>query len=114
MKLMILAAALLASSCSDDAVSSAGAAAPSVETKMDTTPAAGAPVAGLPFAGEQTFAPLDEYLAFLKKAGEYDTPWYRELKPGLGIYERVTRMPRGQRSQTFTRAELMKKYGFSS
>lgn len=84
------------------------------ETDMTSPPRSSAPNRDLPFAGGQQFATLDEYLAFLKKAGEYDTPWYREIKPGVGVYERITRLPPGQRPRTFTRAELMKKYGFSS
>jgi hypothetical protein len=59
------------------------------------------------------FATLDDYLAFLKKGGEIDKPWYREVSPG--VYELVTTYrPVGgdQRPQRFTREELERKFGF--
>lgn len=70
----------------------------------------GQPVSGLPYAGDRTFNSLDEYLAFLRKAGEYDTPWYR--KAGPDEYEEVARRFPGTPAKRFTRAELLRKYGF--
>jgi hypothetical protein len=84
-----------------------------VEKHVTPSSAADDRVRGLPFAGEQSFATLDEYLAFLKTAGEYDTPWYREIKPGR-VYERVTRRAPGKKAPIYTREQLLEKYGFKS
>lgn len=67
-------------------------------------------IANLPYARGRRFHTLDEYLAYLKKQGEIDLPWWREIRPG--IYEYVRRMP-GAARQTATRAELMKRFGFT-
>jgi hypothetical protein len=72
----------------------------------------GGGVSGLPFSQGQSFATLDAYLAFLKKRGAYDVPWYREVRPG--VYELVSRRGPGAQPQTYTREELEKKFGFSS
>lgn len=72
----------------------------------------GTPVAGLPFSQGQSFASLDDYLAFLKTRGAYDVPWYREVRPG--VFELVTRRPPGAQPQTFTREQLAEKFGFAA
>lgn len=75
--------------------------------------AAGEPVRRqLPFAHGRTFATLNQYLAHLRdRAGPIGQPWYREIRPG--IYERVTsRVPAGE-PEIHTRAELMRRFGFS-
>ena len=65
------------------------------------------------------FRSLDEYLAFLERTqGPVDGPWYREVSPGSGVYELVTGNLRvlgetEEQKQTFTRAELMKQFGFT-
>lgn len=115
MRMVFLASMALIAACSDGkSLADGGVAAEALETGMTSTPAASAPGRDLPFANGQRFATLDDYLAFLKKAGEYDTPWYREVKPGVGVYERVTRLPPGQRPEVVTRAELLKRYGFAN
>ena len=53
---------------------------------------------------------LDDYLAHLERQGAIDLPWWRQVSPG--VYERVTRMP-GRAPERATRAELMRRYGFS-
>lgn len=71
---------------------------------------AGKAVANLPYARGRTFRTLDKYLAHLERQGAIDLPWWREVAPG--VYEWVTRMS-GRRPQRATRAELMRRYGFS-
>lgn len=71
-----------------------------------------APARQLPFAHGRTFATLDEYLAHLRdRAGPIDQPWYREVRPG--VYERVTSRRRSGAPEMVTRAELMRRYGFT-
>lgn len=70
-----------------------------------------APVRGLPFSEGRSFASLDDYLAFLKEAGKFDTPWYREVAPG--IYELAGRRGPFAKPERYTRAELAQKFGFS-
>ena len=69
----------------------------------------------LPSSFGRSFATLDEYLAHLERyAGPVGRPWYRKIGPDL--YERVTTVRsldgRGQ-PETFTRAQLMRAYGFT-
>ena len=65
----------------------------------------------------ERFATLDDYLAFLERTqAPVDGPWYREVKPG--IYELQTGGNLhldgpNPSSQTFTREELKRKFGFS-
>ncbi|MCA1600256.1 MAG: hypothetical protein LC776_00960 [Acidobacteria bacterium] len=74
--------------------------------------ASGEGVAGLPFSHGKSFRTLDEYLAHLRQyAAPIDQPWWREVRPG--VYEHVKRMP-GAPRETATRAELMKRFGFSA
>ena len=69
-------------------------------------------VAGLTFSHGKTFRTLDEYLEHLKRyAAPIDQPWWREIRPG--VYEHVKRMP-GATPEIATRAELMKRFGFTS
>lgn len=68
-------------------------------------------VANLPFAMGKTFATLDAYLAHLECfAGPIDKPWWREIRPG--VYEHV-KTATGASPETATRAELMKRFGFT-
>ena len=71
---------------------------------------AGGGVANLPYARGKTFRTLDAYLAHLERQGAIDLPWWRQVAPG--VYERVTRMP-GRRPERATRAELMRRFGFT-
>lgn len=68
----------------------------------------------------QRFRSLDDYLTWLRQTQEpVDGPWYEEVRPG--IYQLRTGNlrvlgPSGDETppgQTFTRAELEKKFGFS-
>ena len=68
-------------------------------------------VAKLPYAHGHSFCSLDEYLAHLERhAGPIDQPWWRPVRPG--VYEHVKRMP-GAKREIATRAELMKRFGFT-
>lgn len=68
-------------------------------------------VADLPFAMGRRFRTLDEYLVHLKcRAAPIDLPWWREIDPGVYRYE--TTKP-GAPKQVATRAELMKRFGFT-
>lgn len=67
-------------------------------------------VAGLPYARGKSFAGLDDYLRHLQSNAAVDLPWWREIRPG--VYEHVKTM-RGAAPEIATRAELMKKFGFS-
>ena len=64
-------------------------------------------------AVSQRFGTLDEYLAHLERQGAVDMPWWREVEPG--IYELVTtfRPVEGRAPERATRAELMRRYGFT-
>ena len=68
-------------------------------------------IRGLPFAMGRSFRTLDEYLVHLKcRAAPIDLPWWKEIRPG--VYDYVTSKP-GAPRQSATRAELMKRFGFS-
>lgn len=68
-------------------------------------------VAKLPFAHGRRFCSLDEYLAHLERnAAPIDQPWWRPVRPG--VYEHVQRVT-GATRETATRAQLMKRFGFS-
>jgi hypothetical protein len=68
-------------------------------------------VSGLPSSFGRSFATLDEYLEHLRNyAGPVDLPWYREVRPG--VYEEVTTITPAAAPKTYTREELMRKYGF--
>ena len=83
-----------------------------VDGERDAAAAGGKPVSGLPFSHGKSFRTLDEYLAHLQKhAAPIDQPWWREIRPG--VYEHVKRMP-GAPREIATRAELMKRFGFSA
>lgn len=66
--------------------------------------------AELPFAQGQSFATLDDYLAHLETLGTIGITWYRLVPDGR--YERVRRRAPGTPPETFTRQELLDRYGF--
>lgn len=77
------------------------------------TPPGGGPV-------NKRFATLDDYLAWLRHTqAPVDGPWYEEIRPG--VYKLNTGNlrilgPEGDetpRDQTFTREQLLTKFGFS-
>ena len=68
-------------------------------------------VANLPYARGQVFDSLDNYLAHLQRQGAIDLPWWREVAPG--VYERVVRGFPGRAPERATRAELMRRFGFT-
>ena len=69
-------------------------------------------VSGLPSSFGRSFATLDDYLEHLRRyAGPVDQPWYRKVGPDT--YQLMTSMSPAPEPQTFTREELMRKYGFT-
>ena len=68
-------------------------------------------VAKLPYSHGHRFCSLDEYLSHLERnAAPIDQPWWRPIRPG--VYEHVKRMT-GAEPEIATRAELMRRFGFS-
>lgn len=74
-------------------------------------PNQGGGIAKLPFARGKTFRTLDDYLAHLERQGAIDLPYWRPVGPGL--YERVTRRVPAGPPERATRAELMRRFGFT-
>jgi hypothetical protein len=68
-------------------------------------------VANLPFAMGKKFPTLDAYLTYLQCfAAPIDKPWWKEIRPG--VYEHMTSATNARR-EVATRAELLKRFGFS-
>lgn len=66
----------------------------------------------LPFSWGQNFPDLDSYLAHLKQLGPRDIPYYERMDDGR--YKLMTGLNRDPSIQRiFTRAELLRKYGFA-
>ena len=81
------------------------------EAKVASGKGASAGVANLPHAMGRSFARLDEYLDYLECfAAPIDKPWWREIRPG--VYEHV-KTATNARPEVATRAELMKRFGFT-
>lgn len=68
-------------------------------------------VADLPWSRGQRFRALDDYLAHLERQGAMDLPWWRQVEPG--VYELVGIRVPGQPAERATRAELMRRFGFT-
>lgn len=68
-------------------------------------------VSGLPQSRGKSFPTLDAYLAHLEKGGAMDLPWYR-LEPD-GRYRLIAGPASALAPEYFTRAQLMRKFGFS-
>jgi hypothetical protein len=109
----VLALTALAAGCADRAPGAAdGAHGKKGTATMNQETGGGGEVRNLPSSFGRSFATLDEYLEHLRRyAGPVDQPWYREIRPG--VYEYVTTIQPAPPPQTFTRAELMRKYGFT-
>jgi hypothetical protein len=81
------------------------------EKKVAAGKLVGQGVANLPFAMGKTFSSLDEYLNHLECfAAPIDKPWWKQIRPG--VYEHVKTATHAKR-EIATRAELMKRFGFS-
>lgn len=80
------------------------------EKGMDQPRTRGA-VPNLPHARGKSFGSLDEYIEHLEKQGAIDLPYWRKLDPDSYIWV-TSRVPAGP-SERATRAELMRRYGFS-
>jgi len=69
-------------------------------------------IASLPFAMGRRFATLDSYLLHLEcHAQPVDSPWWKQIRPG--IYKHMTTATNVPKDEIATRAELMKRFGFS-
>jgi hypothetical protein len=68
--------------------------------------------ADLPFSQGLRFATLDAYLVHRRKLGTMDRPFYEEIAPGLYKLRGGSPMAVPMPEETFTRQELMEKYGF--
>lgn len=78
-----------------------------------------APPGGI--AVNKRFASLDDYLAWLRDTqAPVDKPYYEEVRPGVyqlrtgNLRVLVPESDDKAGEQTFTRAQLLKKFGFSS
>ena len=69
-------------------------------------------IAGLPDSHGRTFRTLDAYLAHLQQNGAMDLAWWREVSPGVYELQTNLRTLDGQ-TERATRAELMRRYGFT-
>lgn len=65
----------------------------------------------LPFSGGRTFADLDSYLAFRKKRGAMDMPYYEQVAPDV-FQLMLGRGHGGDAPQFFTRAQLLAQFCF--
>jgi hypothetical protein len=66
----------------------------------------------LPYADGRSFKTLDDYLAFRKTLGTTGRSFYEEISPGTYRLVAGRRSP-GARDKTYTRDELLEKFGFS-
>jgi len=109
----MLALAALVAGCADRPAGAADGARGREETgKMDRGADGQDGVQGLPSSFGKSFSTLDQYLEHLRDyAGPIDLPWYREIRPG--VYERVTSIRPAPAPETYTREQLMRKYGFT-
>lgn len=109
----MLALAGLAAGCAERPAGAAdGAQAKREVPRMEQGANGGDGVRGLPSSFGRSFATLDDYLEHLRKyAGTVDQPWYREVRPG--VYELVTTLRPAPPPETYTREQLMRKFGFT-
>jgi hypothetical protein len=105
-------AAILAAGCVEKQADAAGQPGRTEATVAQNENKDGGTARNRPFAHGRSFATLDEYLAHLHdRAGPIGQPWYRKV--GGDTYELVTNtVPRG-RPETFTRQQLMERFGFT-
>jgi hypothetical protein len=80
------------------------------ETELAADASAGG-VANLPFAMGKKFPTLDAYLTYLECfAAPIDKPWWKEIRSG--VYAHITSATNAK-PDIATRAELLKRFGFS-
>lgn len=73
-------------------------------------------ISGLPYAGEVSFATLDEYLAYLRQGAAMDKPWYKEIEPGVYQLQRsgnFRQLEPTVENEPVTREELARRLGFT-
>jgi hypothetical protein len=65
----------------------------------------------LPYAKGMDFETLDSYLAYRRKLGAIDIPYYREISPG--VYQLIVgRQPKSIPAKIYTRQQLLELFGF--
>lgn len=99
----VQAAAAPGSVCSPDRIATA--------RKAEAAARSGKAVAGLPESYGKSFRTLDAYLAHLEcHAAPVDAAWWLEVEPG--VYRHMTTATNAK-PEIATRAQLMRRYGFS-
>ena len=83
---------------------------------VSANPSMPGPPGGVPV--NQRFASLDDYLAWLRDTQRpVDGPWYEEVRPGVYALRsgnlRVLEADGEQGARSFTRAQLLKQFGFA-
>ena len=110
----LLSVALTESSDQADNATAAYRAAGARDTGMTSSdkPPGSGNLRRLPTSSNpRDFASLDDYLAQLRRLGTIGRGWYRQIGPDS--YELVTNMSPPPPRRTFTRAELMRQFGFT-
>lgn len=82
---------------------------------ITATTSAGTTVNNQQASISQKYRNLDEYLAYLRRTqAPIDRPWYREIRSGVYELQTGNFRPLGGEGpkRTFTREELLKKFGF--
>lgn len=71
-------------------------------------------VSGLPHARGETFSSLDAYLRHLEKLSYEDTPYYRQVEPGLYRLDKGRQPPwlKDEAETLYTREQLARQFGF--
>ena len=80
--------------------------------KAERTATGANPVKGLPESYGRSFRSLEAYLIHLQcHAAPVDAAWWMEIRPG--VYKHMTTATNAPPNEIATRAELMKRFGFS-
>jgi len=97
----------------DDAAAfaNAGSARDNAMISSDKPSGGGNPRRSPTSTDPRDFDSLDDYLAQRQRLGATGQAWYRRI--GQDTYELVTTMTPAPARRTFTRAELMRQFGFT-
>lgn len=106
-----------ASACGTTPNEGAGDVQNDREKAMSSADEMPAPPGGVPV--NQRFSTLDDYLAWLRQTqAPVDGPYYDEIRPGIfslrtgNLRTVIPEDDRAAEERTFTRAQLLKKFGF--
>lgn len=107
----LLALTATAGGCADGAGAADGGPGTEART-MDRERTDGKEAHGLPGSFGRSFATLDAYLDHLERyAGPVGQPWFRKIGPDA--YEQVSTERPPSQPRTYSRDELMRKFGFT-